>query len=146
MDNFRPEVNVISVTDLFAYLQKFFSGNSTIRFSFITDEQLTVYSDENYLQTIMQNLTANAVKALQQTPDAAIEWMAWKENDKTYFSIADNGPGISAEQAKTLFSETNVTGARHGLGLHIIKDLAKAISCSIAVQSDNNGSRFTLSV
>lgn len=146
MDNFRPEVNVISVTDLFAYLQKFFSGNSSIRFSFITDEQLTVCSDENYLQTIMQNLTANAVKALQQTPDAAIEWKAWKENDKTFFSITDNGPGISAEQAKTLFSETNVTGARHGLGMHIIKDLAKAISCSIAVQSDNNGSRFTLSV
>lgn len=146
MDNFKPEVNVIAVTDLFAYLQKFFSGNSTISFSFITHEQLTVYSDENYLQTIMQNLTANAVKALQQTPGAAIEWRAWKENDKTYFSISDNGPGISAEQAKTLFSETNVTGTRHGLGLHIIKDLAKAISCSIAVQSDNNGSRFTLSV
>ena len=147
MDNFRPEVNVIAVTDLFAYIQKFFSGNSTIRFSFITDEQLTVCSDENYLQTIMQNLTANAVKALQQTPDAAIEWKAWKENDKTYFSITDNGPGINAEQAKALFSETNVTGARHGLGMHIIRDLAKAIKCSVSVAPQNTGgTSFILSL
>lgn len=146
MENFKPEKHAIAVTDLFEYLQKFFSGNNNIRFSFITDDQLTVYSDENYLQTIMQNLTANAIKALRQTPGAAIEWKAWKENNKTYFSITDNGPGISAEQAKTLFTETNVTGTKHGLGLHIIKDLAKAISCSITVQPANNGSCFTLSI
>lgn len=147
MDNFKPEVNVIAVNDLFVYLQKFFSGNSAIRFFFIADEQLTVYSDENYLQTIMQNLTANAVKALQQTPGASIEWKAWKENEKTYFSITDNGPGISAEQAKTLFSETNVTGARHGLGMHIIRDLAKAIKCSVSVAPQNTGgTSFILSL
>lgn len=146
MDNFKPEIQNIAVKDLFEYVQKFFSSNNNIRFSFLSSGSLTVNSDENYLRTIMQNLTANAVKALQQTPHATIEWKAWKENDKTYFSISDNGPGISAEQAKTLFSEVNVTGARHGLGMHIIRDLAKAIGCNIDVKAASTGSCFTLTV
>jgi len=41
-------------------------------------------TDENYLKTIVLNLTANAVKAFQNIPDAKIEWKAWKENDKLF--------------------------------------------------------------
>ncbi len=147
MENFKPEVNAVAVDDLFAYLQKFFTGNNTVKFYFVNDEWLTVYSDENYLQTIMQNLTANAIKALQQTSGAAIEWKAWSEQDKIYFSITDNGPGISADQASTLFSETSITGAKHGLGLHIIRDLAKAIKCSVTVAPQAaGGTSFILSL
>lgn len=147
MENFKPEVNAIAVDDLFAYLQKFFASSTGINFSYVNKQQLTVYSDENYLQTIMQNLTTNAVKALQHTAGAAIEWKAWSENEKVCFSITDNGPGISADKAKILFSETNVTGAKHGLGLHIIRDLAKAIKCSVTVAPQTaGGTSFILSL
>lgn len=94
-------------------------------------------TDPDYLQTIMQNLTANAIKALQQTTAAHITWKAWQQNKVIYLSITDNGPGISNEQAKSLFDETHITGTRHGLGLHIIRDLAKAISCSFNIAIDS---------
>jgi signal transduction histidine kinase len=148
MESFKPETNPVAVTDLFAYIQKFFSDNRQIKFTFLDEEHLTIYSDENYLQTIMQNLTANAIKVLQQIPDAAIEWKAWKENNRVFLSITDNGPGISAEQAKNLFGETAVTGTKNGLGLHIIRDLARAIKCTITIapRATSGGTSFILSL
>lgn len=148
MENFKPETNVIAVADLFAYIRKFFTDNREITFTFLDEQHLTLHTDENYLQTIMQNLTSNAIKALQQTPGAAIEWRAWEENNRICLSITDNGPGITAEQAKNLFSETTVTGTKHGLGLHIIRDLARAIKCSITIapQNPNTGTSFILSL
>lgn len=146
MENFKPEQTLVPVTDVFAYLKKFFSDTTHIHFSFLTEDNLMVQTDENYLRTIMQNLTANAIKALHQTPHAAIEWKAWKQNNKVYLSVTDNGPGIHPDQAKTLFNETGVAGSRHGLGLHIIRDLAKAIQCSIAVApKQTTGTCFVLS-
>ncbi|GAB2826333.1 ATP-binding protein [Ferruginibacter profundus] len=146
MDNFKPEITAVPVSNLFTYLQKFFSGTENIRFSFDDPDSIIVYTDENYLRTIMQNLTANAIKALQHTPNAAIEWKVKKENGKVILSVTDNGPGISNEKAKTLFDETSVSGSRHGLGLHIVKDLAKAIGCNINLQSASNGTSFLISL
>jgi C4-dicarboxylate-specific signal transduction histidine kinase len=95
----------------------------------------------------MQNLTANAIKALQQTPAAAIKWKAWEENGHILLSITDNGPGMSAEKAKTLFDETAISGSRHGLGLHIIRDLAKAINCQLRFTPETgSGTTFILTL
>ena len=95
----------------------------------------------------MQNLTANAIKALQQTTAAQITWKAWQETNKIYLSITDNGPGISSELAKSLLDETHITGTRHGLGLHIIRDLAKAISCNInIIPGEKQGTTFILAL
>jgi C4-dicarboxylate-specific signal transduction histidine kinase len=108
---------------------------------------LTINTHPDYLQTIMQNLTANAIKALQKTTNGAIERKAWEEKGEIYFSITDNGPGINSEQAKVLFDETYVMGTRHGLGLHIVRDLAKAITCGIAVATENKpGTTFVLAI
>jgi signal transduction histidine kinase len=105
-----------------------------------------VSTDENYLRTIMQNLTSNAIRALKNTPGATIEWNAKKEGNKTILSITDNGPGIGAEQARALFDDSIVNNEKNGFGLHLIRDLAKAIQYKIAVQSEQGrGTTFTLS-
>lgn len=147
MENFKPEETLMPVNNLFAYIKKFFAGTPNIDFSFYCKDNMMVQTDEHYLQTIMQNLTANAIKALQHTSNAAIEWKAWEEKGKIYLSITDNGPGINTEQAKTLFDETTVTGTKYGLGLHIIRDLAKAIKCSISIAKENKpGTTFVLAI
>jgi K+-sensing histidine kinase KdpD len=51
-----------------------------------------------------------------------------------YCSILDNGPGVTEEQLRALFDETVGAGARQGPGLHIIRDLAKAIDCRITMR------------
>jgi signal transduction histidine kinase len=77
MEHFKPSISTVRINDLFAYLQKYFTGPENISFSFSAEENLIVQTDENYLQTIMQNLTSNAVKALQQKPNTQITWKAW---------------------------------------------------------------------
>ena len=93
----------------------------------------------------MRNLTGNAIKALDKTPNAQIIWKAWQENGKNFLSITDNGPGGTQEKFKALYDESEVIGIKSGLGLHLIRDLANAINCKIEVCSKlNAGATFTL--
>jgi signal transduction histidine kinase len=146
MENFRPNIKSIPVTDLFEYIKKFAGQTDKVSISFSAAPGLMVSTDENYLRTIMQNLTSNAIRALKNTPNASIEWKAQKDGNTTLISITDNGPGIGAEQAKALFDDRVVNNEKSGLGLHLIRDLAKAIQYKIAVQSEQGrGTTFTLS-
>ena len=146
MENFRPNIRQIPVNDLFEFIQKHFAHTDNISFTFENDASLQVATDENYLRTIMQNLTSNAIRALKNTPNASIAWKATKDADNIILTITDNGPGISAMQSKSLFDETVVSNEKHGLGLHLVRDLAKAIHFKIAVQSTPGmGTTFTLS-
>jgi signal transduction histidine kinase len=146
MENFRPNIKNIAVGDLFEYIQKFFGQTENVKIKFDDVAGLVVSTDENYLRTIMQNLTSNAIRALKNTPGATIEWKARKEGTTTLLSVTDNGPGIGREQAKTLFDESVVTNEKTGFGFHLIRDLAKAIQYKIAVQSEpGRGTTFILS-
>jgi signal transduction histidine kinase len=145
MENFKPEIKKAAVNDLFLYLQKIFASTENVKFSFSNAASAMVTTDENYLQTIMHNLTANAVKALKNTPDAVIEWVAEQKGDKTTLSITDNGPGLQDEQLKALYDDAVVINSKTGLGLHLIRDLSKAIQCKISVHSKPGiGTTFTL--
>jgi len=146
MENFRPNIKMIAVSDLFDYIEKFFgqSGNISIRFDALPG--MMIPADENYLRTIMQNLTSNAIRALRNTKDPVVEWKARKEGDRIFLSITDNGPGIEPARAKSLFDESVVNNEKTGFGLHLIRDLAKAIQYKIAVQSEEGkGTTFILS-
>ena len=147
MEHFKPTISAVHVNSLFAYLQKFFADTENISFTFSCEDNLIVQTDENYLQTIMHNLTANAIKAMKQTSHAQIIWKAWLEQNNICFSISDNGPGVSNEQLKALYDETSISGAKHGLGLHIIRDLSKAIGCAITLKSQQQtGTEFILCI
>jgi len=136
MGDFRPNLKTISVNDLFVYIEKYFERSNNVVIKFDNAENLQIATDENYLHIIMQNLTSNAIRALKNTQNARIVWMAKKEMDNIILSITDNGPGITESQAKSLFDETVVNNETHGLGLHLVRDLAKAIRFNIAVQSE----------
>jgi len=148
MENFKPNIRIVPVSDLFDYIQKFFGETEHTRIRFIQTPtpDLEVSTDENYLQIIMQNLTSNAIKALKNKPDGLIEWNAKKEGDKTILSITDNGPGISQEQVKALYEDSVGVNEKSGFGLHLVKDLARAIQYKISVESHpGKGTTFILS-
>ncbi len=147
MENFKPEIKKVAVADLFEHIEKFFASTENVQFSFKNTGNTIVTTDENYLQTIMHNLTANAVKALKNTPYASVEWVAEQKDDEIILSITDNGPGLQGEQLKALYDDTVVANSKTGLGLHLIKDLAKAIHCKISVlPAIDSGTTFTLSL
>ena len=145
MQSFRPSPKNTPVDELFDYLQKFFTGPGAVSLLFRAAGDLTVFTDENYLRVIMQNLTSNAIKALKDRPDAVIEWQARKEGNNTVLSIADNGPGVSVGHTEILYEESVAENALDGFGLHIIRDLAKAIRCRLDVRSEpGKGTIFSL--
>ncbi len=144
MESFRPNIRHLPVQDLFTYIDSFFSSHN-VSINFEAPDGLMVLADENYLRTIMQNLTSNAIRAVKDVPGGTILWKANNEGNNTVLSITDNGPGIAEAKAKTLFDETVSGNARNGLGLHLVRDLAKAIRYSIEVQSSpGKGTTFVL--
>lgn len=120
---------------MFEDSKKVFSGYLNIKFEYLNPDNLEVFTDENYLKTIVRNLTSNAISAFTTTKNSSIFWKAWQENGKSYLSITDNGSGASKENFKALYDDTEVVGIKTGLGLHLIRDLAKAINCDITVES-----------
>jgi signal transduction histidine kinase len=146
MENFKPDIRMVAVRDLFDHLQKFFAQTPDIRISFLDAGALALRADENYLKVIMQNLTSNAIKALRNKPGAYIEWKATQERGQTVLSVTDNGPGIAADEAKALYNEGDVVNTKTGFGFHLIRDLAKAIRLRISIVSaPGKGTTFTLS-
>ena len=147
MEHFKPEKTQVPVANLFSYLADFFSGIIQIKFNYDAADGLTVYTDENYLKTIMHNLTQNAVNALNQTPNATINWKAWQENGHVKMSVTDNGPGMSAQTIKKFEENTTVSSSKRGLGLHLVKDLAQTIGCKIQLTSNEGiGTSFLLTM
>ena len=135
MQNFKPQPKQVAVNQLFDDTKKMFSGYIKIKFEYQNPENLEVFTDENYLKTIIRNLTSNAINVFTTTQNPTIKWKAWQESGKSYLSITDNGLGASQENFKALYDDTRVVGITTGLGLHLIRDLAKAIDCEISVDS-----------
>ncbi len=149
MENFKPQPKNIAVLQLFDDTKKVFSGYSKIHFEYQNPNNIEIFTDENYLKTIIRNLTGNAIKALDSHASlgmtSTIIWKAWQEHNQTFLSISDNGKGATNEEFKALYDDKEVVGIKSGLGLHLIRDLAKAINCEISVDSKIGvGTTFTL--
>lgn len=145
MENFKPQPKSILVNQLFEDTQKVFSGYGQIQFQYLNPENLSLFTDENYVKTIIRNLTSNAINVFTSTENSTIIWEAKTVNGKPQLSITDNGPGASKDQFKALYDDKEVVGIKSGLGLHLIRDLAKAIDCEITVDSKiGKGTTFTL--
>jgi signal transduction histidine kinase len=145
MENFEPQHKKVAVTVLFEETQKHFSSADKVKITFENPENIILETDENYLKTIIRNLTGNAIQALDKTPNGHIIWKAWKETNTNYLSVTDNGSGGTREQFKALYDDSEVVGIKSGLGLHLIRDLANAINCKIEVDSKPGlGTTFNL--
>jgi signal transduction histidine kinase len=148
MENFKPELKQIAVSSLFSDIQNHFSSFESIEIRFENEENITLKTDEHYLKTILRNLTGNAIKAFGTSTTLSkpvILWKAWQHNNQTFLSITDNGKGADLEKFKALYDDKEVVGIKSGLGLHLIRDLAKSIDCTVSVHSTLSvGTTFTL--
>jgi signal transduction histidine kinase len=146
MENFQPHPKTIRIHSLFEDIKTHFASEEKVTILFENPNNIEINTDENYLKTILRNLTGNAIKALEKIENPHIIWKVWQENTQTFLSITDNGFGGTQEQFKALYDEKEVVGIKTGLGLHLIRDLAKAIHCEIKVHSTaNSGTTITLS-
>lgn len=100
---------------------------------------------------ILNNLLDNAIKF---TPSGSIQVAAWKDDDRVYIEISDDGIGIPASSINNLFRrfyrtqpaiERSIAGA--GLGLYMVKESLLNYNGSIEVKSTlGKGSVFRITL
>lgn len=135
MEKFEPKFSKIDIVLLFEDLKIFYENVEGIHFKFEATPNQWIYTDENYLKTIMRNLTSNAIKVLRDQLNAEIVWKSEVYENEIILSITDNGPGSSNESFRALYDDTQTVGIKTGLGLHLVRDMAKAIHCQVEVNS-----------
>jgi len=111
-----------------------------------------VLGDEARLRQVMGNLVANA---LQHTPESAsIAIRVGTRQDSAILEVADEGPGMSREDAHRVFERfyrTDSSRARAsggtGLGLSIVDSLVYAHGGTVSVTTaPGQGCRFTVAL
>jgi two-component system sensor histidine kinase TctE len=94
----------------------------------------------------IRNLVENALK---YTPDGGVITVSVKQSPPV-FSVADSGPGIAAADQQIIFKRfnrglTNESTEGSGLGLSIVKEVARSHGASVTVsQSSLGGALFEL--
>ena len=145
MEHFEPRPSTFRVQAVFDAMRKHFSTVTEKTLLFEADLDFDIVTDENYLKTVVRNLTANAIQATKDQADAQIVWRGWQKDGRALLSITDNGPGMPKEQLDKLFDAQGVGSVQSGLGLHLVRDFTQAIGWKIDARSDASGTTFTLS-
>lgn len=118
-----------------------------------TKEQLTVRSDRNRIEQVLNNLILNAVDFVP-SEGGKIEYGAQSKGDEILFYVKDNGIGIPPEKQKNLFRkfyqiDTSVT-RKHGgsgLGLALSKGIIESLGGKIWVESElGKGASFYFTI
>jgi len=110
----------------------------------------SITSDYHRIKQIINNLLSNAIKFTPQNGEIYLDIIYDKESDGVTISVEDNGPGISKEMQKDIFSpytqEKNSTAREHGgtgLGLSISQQLCVLLGGVLKLESqEGKGSRF----
>ena len=112
------------------------------------ENTLITMIEPEYLQKIVSNLVANAIK---YTPEYGRIDVTSRFEDKNFvLSVSDTGKGIKPEHIPHIFDtfyragETD-PGTGTGVGLSLVKICAEALDGSVSVDSDgSNGTTFTV--
>jgi len=145
MERFEPKFEKVPLAYLFDEIKQTAQQHPEIRFEFELKSPEQINTDPDYLKTILRNLNGNAIKALKNQKDPSILWKSMEDETGIYISITDNGPGGDKDTFKALFDEQTAIGTKTGLGMHLIRDLAKAIHGTISLHSEpEKGTSITL--
>lgn len=116
-------------------------GEPTVLQIVRNDEIQQVAADGDALRGALLNLVINA----EQAGAANIVLGAHSDETSLYITVSDDGPGISAEVLPHLFEPFFTTRPQGtGLGLAVVAAVAVAHDGEVAVESSDNGTRFTI--
>lgn len=130
------------ITDLSPVLNK----ERTTIVNLVNSELPEIFADALQLSRVYHNLIINAINVNQVGVQITID--AWVEEDKVHCIVADNGVGMSQQQAAKLFQlyargQNIQQSLGLGLGLYICQQIIIAHSGDIGVNSSpGNGATF----
>ena len=79
MDNFQPQPKNCSINSLFNDTKKHFESEEKVDIIYENPADVHIKTDENFLKTIIRNLTGNAIKVLKDNDNAKIIWKSWTD-------------------------------------------------------------------
>ncbi|MEW6468496.1 MAG: ATP-binding protein [Bacteroidota bacterium] len=101
-------------------------------------------TDKTYFHSIVFNLLENAIK--YSPPGSLIRIMLREDQNRVTLSVADEGPGIPADEKERIFgkfyrigNEETRSAKGTGLGLYIVKNLAEKLGASVSVKDNTPG-------
>lgn len=102
----------------------------------------TIHMDKRKLILLIDNLLSNAIKFSRKNGEIQVNLT------ERYFSVKDNGIGISKEDQKSIFDRFKSTNSLHGgfgVGLDIVNQICNEYHIKIELESEpSKGSTFRL--
>jgi ligand-binding sensor domain-containing protein/signal transduction histidine kinase len=136
------EVIVEECIGSFTYLPEF----QNIDFTINIQKNIDFYSDENLINSIIQNLIENAIKYSTKEGKPFVKIDIVNDKNKITISVSDNGIGIPKKFHKKIFDMFfRATTESHGsgLGMHIFKKAVAKLNGKVKLDSKiNEGSTF----
>ncbi|MFH1794087.1 MAG: ATP-binding protein [Pseudomonadota bacterium] len=106
------------------------------------------FADPDQVQNVIVNLLVNAAQALERVQgERRVSVRGRRDGDMLSLVVADNGPGIRAENRDRIFEAfftTKPEGAGTGIGLSISRNLAQAQGGSLELLDSEKGACFEL--
>jgi nitrogen fixation/metabolism regulation signal transduction histidine kinase len=100
----------------------------------VEPETLEVAADADLLDQALINLLRNAIEALRDTPDARIALSASDQGGRVAITVADNGPGITADQREKVFVPFYTTKRQgSGVGLTLVRQIAAVHGAGVSI-------------
>jgi signal transduction histidine kinase len=119
--------------------------------SFKTDiqEVLKLQNDKNVCKFILRNVIQNSIKYSHENGIVSIS--SYRNNNRIYVSIQDNGIGMSPEVIESIYNKTPIrreglSGQKTtGMGLNTVLDYLEIINGKLQINSkEGEGSTFTI--
>ncbi|MDJ0614555.1 MAG: hybrid sensor histidine kinase/response regulator [Rhizobiaceae bacterium] len=153
----NPKKETLKLSTMLNGIQSDFSPiaeERALEFRFLGNTDLFVVSDRTMLRRILQNLVSNA---LRYTSKGGVLVSVESDEAAVHIHVMDTGHGIPEEQHENIFEEFNrgALPSGHlreannglGLGLSIVKRMARALNHSLIMRSKvNSGTRFSLTI
>ncbi|HEY4787372.1 MAG TPA: HAMP domain-containing sensor histidine kinase [Bacteroidales bacterium] len=134
-------IDVNDTIDKIFNIYKNYSSSKSIQLEKQVEEGLSVFADYMMFETILRNLTSNAIK--YSFAKGTVKITAEKANHYTLFSVIDSGLGIDKQRQQALFSLDNksttlgTSGEKGtGLGLRICKEFIEKHNGKIRIESE----------
>ncbi|MBQ6540266.1 MAG: HAMP domain-containing histidine kinase [Oscillospiraceae bacterium] len=117
----------------------------------LPEDPVKALGDQDSITQVVYNLIDNAAKFADK--DSVIKIELWKQNGKAYVSVENRGETISQEELPLIFERFHKTDRSRsmdrdgvGLGLYIVKTIMDSHNGDIYVTSENNLTKFVISL
>ncbi|SLM32397.1 putative Response regulator receiver sensor signal transduction histidine kinase [Desulfamplus magnetovallimortis] len=148
LNDFGEEKQIQSFSPLLTPLTMFVKTFKVKLYTDISSSLPYIECKGAQIKRVIVNLFINACQAIEGQEEKKIFIRAWAEDDRLYFSIKDNGPGIPEDILPHIFEEHYTTRKDgNGLGLSMVKKILKTHHGTVeCITSKGDGAMFTCSL